>query len=205
MKKLVFLSVILYLTGCSTIRLGGAEFVKRYDTEGNEVAYIIEVNRPAGVDAKDVKTGVRRAGVPAAQVFGTTGYIVGALVGGLIGAATSAVSNDGKIRVKYTDYMMGYERNTRSMMPLEQIDRKAWINSGLLKSGTWARIERRNGDVYLMPCDPACPAVPDKSGLFPLESGRTPPIKEPAGAAVIEEAGAKEVANPEPANEQKAS
>lgn len=165
--------------------------MKRYDTEGNEVAYIIEINRPSGVDKKDVDTGIRRVGVPAAHAFGTPGLIVGSLVGGLIGVATSAFSNDGKIRVKYTDYMMGYEKNTRSMMPLEQIDRKAWINSGLLKTGTWARVERRNGDVYLLPCDPACPAVPDKSGIFPLELGRAP-INESADGTVIEKAGAKE-------------
>lgn len=189
MKSAIFF--IIFLVGCSTIKLGGAEFVKRYDTEGNEVAYIVEINRPAGVDAKDVNLGSNRLGQPAGHVFGMTGMIVGSLVGGLIGAATSAISNDGKIRVKYTDYMMGYERNTRSMMPLEQIDRKAWINSGLLKTGTWARVERRNGYVYLLPCDPACPAVADKSGIFPLEPGRAP-IKEPAGGTVIEKASAKE-------------
>lgn len=164
-------AVSLLAAGCATIKFGGEPFVPRYDKEGNEVAFILDLDTPSGVDGEKANKGADLGLFVGHNVFGTAGAVVGALGGALVGAGASLISDRGKVMVKYTDFWLGYERNTRSRMPQEKIIRPNWQGSENLQKGTWARILRDREGVYLVACDPVCPAIPKPSGKFPEPTG----------------------------------
>jgi hypothetical protein len=151
------------LNGCAGIKIAGKEWTPRYDREGNELAHIRMLN------SSHVKS------VSADKDTVTTGAVMGesarmsltpdALVGGLIGAAVSAIRDAGKLKVWISDFDDRIEDTPTVRVAFMQHEGTPWPGWEKLQKGTWARVKRNSdGSFELTACETACEPVPDTSG-----------------------------------------
>lgn len=166
------LGTAILTTACTPIPLGPA-LLKRYDRDGNEVAFIFRLDA-SNVTSISSSGDATMSGASIGSVAGSGskfGTVSGAIGGGLIGAAVSAVRDSGKLKVTITDRWIGYERYSGVVLATEVIIREPWEGWQRLKRGSWARVVREKDGVIVVACDPVCPAIPDPYGKFPAPEG----------------------------------
>ena len=151
--------------GCSTIKIGG-ERTPRFDKNGSEVVFIsnIDVSRLSALVTS--KAAVMNGGAIGSGVgsgFASVGAKPGMLAGGAVAGVAKAIRDSGKIEVNVVDFDAGTEAK-KAQRGWDKILRTPWDGWEGLTPQTWARLMKDGDGYFVIPCDPACPAIPDASG-----------------------------------------
>lgn len=169
------LASLLLLTGCAPWKVGLPDWQPRYDREGNEVAWVWQV------DASGLPNGYQAA--DAALAAGTQSGVSGIGVAtGLVTALVSGIKNRGTVAIKITDFDMYWEQNGSFGMPWEEIRDEPWPGWEKIKPRTWVRLVRNGERLAVVACDPECPAVrPDPNGR--IKPHVAAPLAKPSDAS----------------------
>ena len=157
--------IVIMSSACSTI--------SRYDKDGNEVVFIMDIDDSRLTKASPSGGSINEGAVLGRAITSSSlsAASTGILGGGLIAGIYTSIRDKGKIEVFITDYDHVLEEKPTPIGRAHKQTSEPWEGCDQLRKGTWAKIIRNGGDFKLIACSPECNAVPDTTGKFKPKKG----------------------------------